>query len=171
VQITAAAAKYVIDSVINNKGVIEANTVGQRGGTIVLSAATGKSKPSGAPAQNVKLAGTISAAGKNAGQTGGTIKVTGENISMSGSRIDASGQTGGGAIPPLLPPGGPIIVLPRDRCLHSPPTCQFRWSFNERGHLSTQGVYLCAQRQPCSLLGTTLSDSATPFATSRGVIR
>jgi filamentous hemagglutinin family protein len=67
VQITAAAAKYVVDSVINNKGVIEANAVAQRGGTIVLAAATGKSKPAGAPAQNVRLAGTISAAGKNAG--------------------------------------------------------------------------------------------------------
>jgi filamentous hemagglutinin family protein len=98
VQITAAAAKYMVDSVINNTGVIEANAVGQRGGTIVLAAATGKSKPSGAPAQNVRLAGTISAAGKKAGQTGGTISVTGENISMTGAKIDASGQAGGGAV-------------------------------------------------------------------------
>jgi filamentous hemagglutinin family protein len=98
VQITAAAAKIVVDSVINNQGVIEANTVAQRGGTIVLAAATAKSKPSGAPAQNVKLAGTISAAGKNARQTGGTIKVTGENISMTGAKLDASGQAGGGSV-------------------------------------------------------------------------
>ena len=94
VQITAAAAKYVVDSVINNKGVIEANAVGQRGGTIVLAAATGKSKPADAPAQNVRLAGRISAAGKKAGQTGGTITVTGENISMTGAKVDASGQAG-----------------------------------------------------------------------------
>jgi filamentous hemagglutinin family protein len=98
VQITAAAAKYVVDSVINNKGVIEANAVAQKGGTIVLAAATAKSKPTGAPAQNVKLAGTISAAGKNAGQTGGTIKVTGENISMTGAKLDASGQADGGTV-------------------------------------------------------------------------
>jgi filamentous hemagglutinin family protein len=98
VQITVAAAKYVADSVINNKGVIEANAVAQKGGTIVLSAATGKSKPAGAPAQNVKLAGTISAAGKNTGQTGGTIKVTGENISTTHATIDASGDAGGGTV-------------------------------------------------------------------------
>jgi hypothetical protein len=98
VQITAAAAKYVVDSVINNKGVIEANAVAQRGGTIVLGAATAKSKPAGAPAQNVKLAGTISATGKKARQTGGTVAVTGENISMTGAKVDASGQAGGGTV-------------------------------------------------------------------------
>ena len=40
VELTAAAARTVVDSVINTKGVIEANTVGLRGGTIVLGAAT-----------------------------------------------------------------------------------------------------------------------------------
>ena len=98
VQITAAAAKTVIDSVINNTGVIEANAIADKGGTIVLSAATGKSKPAGAPVQNVKLSGTISAAGKNAGQKGGTIKVAGENIALTGATIDASGQAGGGTV-------------------------------------------------------------------------
>src|ERR1019366_10781429 len=98
VQITAAAAKAVVDSVINTSGVIEANTIGQHNGTITLGAATGKSKPAGAPAQNVKLAGTLSAAGKGAGQKGGTIAVTGENIALTGAKIDASGQAGGGTV-------------------------------------------------------------------------
>ncbi len=98
VEITAAAAKTVVDSVINNTGVIEANTIADKGGTIVLSAATGKSKPSGAPAQNIKLSGTISAAGKRAGEKGGSIKVTGENIALAGAKLDASGAAGGGNV-------------------------------------------------------------------------
>src|SRR5215470_4114308 len=98
VEITAAAAKTVVDSVINNTGVIEANTIADKGGTIVLGAATDKSKPAGAPAQNVKLAGTISASGKNAGQRGGAIKVAGENIALNGAKLDASGQAGGGTV-------------------------------------------------------------------------
>src|SRR6267154_3273428 len=65
VELTAAAARAVVDSVINNTGVIEANSIGTRNGMIVLSAATGASKPAGAPTQTVKLAGQISAAGKD----------------------------------------------------------------------------------------------------------
>src|SRR5205807_1406232 len=41
VELSAAAARQVVDSVINNKGVIEANSVGQRNGMIVIGAATG----------------------------------------------------------------------------------------------------------------------------------
>src|SRR5215469_3932991 len=64
VEITAAAARAVVDSVINNTGVIEANSIGSRNGMIVLAAATAASKPAGAPVQTVKLSGRISAAGK-----------------------------------------------------------------------------------------------------------
>ncbi len=39
VELTAAAARAVVDSVINNRGVIEANSIGTRNGMIVLSAA------------------------------------------------------------------------------------------------------------------------------------
>src|ERR1700686_5452461 len=77
VELTAAAASAVVDSVINNKGVIEANLIGTRSGMIVLGAATGASKPRGAPTQTVKLAGKISAAGKGIGTKGGTVVVTG----------------------------------------------------------------------------------------------
>jgi filamentous hemagglutinin family protein len=98
VELTAAAARAVVDSVINNKGVIEANSVGSKNGMIVLSAATGASKGAGAPAQTVKLAGTISAAGKAKGTKGGTVVVSGENIQLSGATIDASGDAGGGKV-------------------------------------------------------------------------
>ena len=59
VELTAAAALVVVDSVINTSGVIKANSIGRHNGMIVLNAATGGSKPAGAPAQTIKLAGTI----------------------------------------------------------------------------------------------------------------
>jgi filamentous hemagglutinin family protein len=98
IELTAAAARQVVDAVINNTGVLEADTVGTRAGKIVLGAATASNKPAGAPTQTVKLSGTVSAAGRSNGSTGGTIVVTGENIAVSGARIDASGQAGGGKV-------------------------------------------------------------------------
>ena len=64
VELTAAAARMVVDSVINNKGVIEANSIGTQNGMIVLGAATARTKPAGAPTQTVKVSGTLTAAGK-----------------------------------------------------------------------------------------------------------
>ena len=88
----------MVNSVINTKGVIRANSIGRHNGMIVLNAATGGSKPAGAPAQTIKLAGTISAAGKHRGTTGGTIVVSGEHIKIANAKIDASGRRGGGKI-------------------------------------------------------------------------
>src|SRR5664280_443328 len=98
VELTAASARQVVDSVINTTGVIEANSIGSKNGMIVLSAATAATKPAGAPTQTVKVSGTFSAAGKAAGTNGGTIQVTGENIAVTGATIDASGVAGGGKV-------------------------------------------------------------------------
>src|SRR5262245_47627168 len=98
VELSAAAARVVVDSVINTSGVIKANSIGHRNGMIVLSAATGASKPAGAPTQTVKISGTLAAAGRKKGTQGGTILVTGENIKLASARIDASGRKGGGKV-------------------------------------------------------------------------
>jgi filamentous hemagglutinin family protein len=98
VELTAAAARTVVDSVINTSGVIKANSIGHRNGMIVLSAATGASKPAGAPAQTIKISGTLQAAGKRPGTKGGTVVVSGEDIKLSAARIDASGRAGGGKV-------------------------------------------------------------------------
>src|SRR5215218_7481038 len=97
VELTAAAARTVVDSVINNTGVVEANRIGKRGGTIVLSAATAASKGAAAPKQTVKVAGTLSAAAKNGGK-GGKVVVTGEDIQVTGAHVDVSGPGGGGTV-------------------------------------------------------------------------
>jgi filamentous hemagglutinin family protein len=98
VELTAAAARVVVDSVINTSGVIKANSIGHRNGMIVLAAATGGSKPAGAPAQTIKISGTLSAAGKTKGTQGGTIVVSGEHIKLTNARVDASGRAGGGKV-------------------------------------------------------------------------
>src|SRR5882724_2041229 len=98
VELTAAAARQVVDSVINNTGVIEANSIGSKNGMIVLGAATAATKPAGAPPQTIKLSGAISAAGKRKSTKGGTVVVSGENIQLTSATIDASGQAGGGKI-------------------------------------------------------------------------
>ena len=98
VELTAAAARHVVDSVINTSGVIKANSIGTHNGMIVLSAATGGTKGAGAPAQTIKVSGTLSAAGKKNGTTGGTILVTGEDIQFVNALVDASGSAGGGKV-------------------------------------------------------------------------
>jgi filamentous hemagglutinin family protein len=98
VELTAAAARHVVDSVINTSGVIKANSIGKHNGMILLSAATGGSKPTGAPAQTIRISGTLSAAGKRKGSTGGTILVTGEDIKFVGALVDVSGRAGGGKV-------------------------------------------------------------------------
>ena len=98
VELSAVAARQVVNSVINNTGVIEANTIGTHHGMIVLGAATAATKPAGAPTQTVKISGTLSAAGKNTGETGGKIQITGEAIKVANAKIDASGSAGGGTV-------------------------------------------------------------------------
>ena len=98
VELTAAAARAVVDSVINTRGVIRADSIGRHNGMIVLNAATGGSKPAGTPTQTIKLAGTLSAAGKQRGTKGGTIVVSGEDIKVTAANIDASGRRGGGKV-------------------------------------------------------------------------
>jgi filamentous hemagglutinin family protein len=98
VELAAAAARAVVDSVINTSGVIKANSIGRHNGMIVLSAATAGSKPAGAAAQTIKISGTLSAAGKQKDTQGGTILVSGEHIKLANARIDASGRAGGGKV-------------------------------------------------------------------------
>ena len=98
VELTAAAARTVVNSVINTSGVIKANTIGTRNGMIVLSAGTAGTKPAGAPTQVVRISGTLSAAGRRKDTKGGTILVTGEHIKVANAKIDASGRAGGGKV-------------------------------------------------------------------------
>ena len=93
VELTAAAARTIVDSVINNTGVIEARSVGTSNGKIVLGAST---KVAGLPPQTVKVSGKLDVS--NASGKGGKIQVTGEVIEVKAASFDASGTTGGGTV-------------------------------------------------------------------------
>lgn len=98
VALKAVTARKVVDRVINNDGILEANSVGLQNGKIVLGAATAETKTPQAPAQNVRVAGKIRASGRRSGETGGTVHITGENIAVPRARIDVTGDSGGGNV-------------------------------------------------------------------------
>lgn len=98
VALTAATARKVVNAVVNNTGVIEANSVGRRGGRIVLGAQTRKTKRAGAPVQTVKASGTLKASGTRPDEQGGKVRITGEVIQLDTVVIRADGPSGGGRI-------------------------------------------------------------------------
>src|SRR5258706_5010344 len=88
--LTARSANALLDTVVNNSGVIRANSLVERNGEIVLD---------GGSAGVVSNTGTLTASGAAADTTGGTVKVLGQYVGLfDGSRIDASGDAGGGTV-------------------------------------------------------------------------
>jgi len=88
--LSARAAGDLTGSVVNNSGILEANTLVARDGRILLD---------GGDLGVVENAGSLLAVGNDAGATGGEIIVTGEKVGLFGdARVDASGQAGGGRI-------------------------------------------------------------------------
>ena len=85
VEITADVAKGIVSNAINTTGIIEASSIHQEGGTIVLDGGD----------NGVSLGGTLAATGTN----GGTISIKAGSITTSG-KIDASaiGYGNGGNI-------------------------------------------------------------------------
>jgi len=88
VLLSAGARDAVLASVVNNTGVIEARSVRNVGGSIVLDGG----------AQSVTSnSGTLDASGKDAGATGGSVKVLGDRVGLAATGvIDVSGDAGGG---------------------------------------------------------------------------
>lgn len=102
VALTAATARTAVNSVINNTGVIEANSVGMRNGKIILGVQTATSRPASAPPQTVRVSGTLrtTAVTKSLRPAArpGIIEITGEDIQIARATLDASGTNGGGTI-------------------------------------------------------------------------
>ncbi len=88
VLLTAASANAVLENVINTSGIIEATSVQNVDGKIVLSASGG----------GTEVSGTLDASGKGAGQTGGEVDVlSDQSVTLaSGALVDVSGDAGGG---------------------------------------------------------------------------
>ncbi|WP_349602348.1 filamentous hemagglutinin N-terminal domain-containing protein, partial [Azospirillum argentinense] len=90
VTMTARAASGILDKVINTDGVVEAQSVQNVNGTIVLS---------GEDSGTVAVSGRLDVQGKDPGTVGGTVQVTGQKVAIeSGARIDARGRRGGGTV-------------------------------------------------------------------------
>lgn len=88
VLMSAGARDAVLASVVNNTGIIQARSVQDVNGTIVLE---------GGGHSVVANSGTLDASGKNAGEAGGTVKVLGDDVTLAAaSRVDVSGDSGGG---------------------------------------------------------------------------
>src|SRR5437660_2543782 len=88
--LTARSANALLDTVVNNSGIIRAHSLIERNGEIILD---------GGSAGVVSHSGTLTASGTEAGTTGGTVKVLGQYVGLfNGSRIDASGDAGGGSV-------------------------------------------------------------------------
>jgi filamentous hemagglutinin family protein len=90
VEMRAAARGAFADTVLNLGGVIQARTLGQRNGQVVID---------GGDAGITRLAGSIDVSGAEVGQQGGRITATGQKLLLDdGARLDASGNAGGGTV-------------------------------------------------------------------------
>lgn len=90
---TARATDAMLSNVVNNSGVIEARSLQNRNGSILLDGGTGDD--SGVVANS----GTLNISGLGSGETGGSAKVLGQYVGLfDGTRIDASGDAGGGTV-------------------------------------------------------------------------
>ena len=88
VVLEANAARGVVDQVINMSGIIQARTVENQNGVIVLK---------GGDEGLVQVTGTLDASGVNEGETGGRIHIFGDRIELLQSALlNVSGHSGGG---------------------------------------------------------------------------
>ncbi|MEI6987461.1 MAG: filamentous hemagglutinin N-terminal domain-containing protein, partial [Rhodospirillaceae bacterium] len=89
VQMSAAAAKGVVENVISLGGLVQARSVQQKNGKIILSGDQG----------NVLVTGTIDASGRNAGESGGKVTISGAVVTIASTgKVDASGDISGGQV-------------------------------------------------------------------------
>nr|WP_314487130.1 YDG domain-containing protein [uncultured Pseudomonas sp.] len=88
VVMSAGAKDAVLASVVNNTGIVQARSVQNVNGTIVLG---------GGAESVVSNSGTLDASGRNPGETGGVVKVLGDTVNLEAhSSIDVSADLAGG---------------------------------------------------------------------------
>jgi filamentous hemagglutinin family protein len=88
--LTAKARDALLDTVVNNEGVIEARSASMKNGVVTLD---------GGASGVTSVSGRIDTSGAARGETGGRVVITGDKVAlMPGARIDASGDSGGGTV-------------------------------------------------------------------------
>ncbi len=89
--VSANQASNVLDNTIDLEGVVQAQSVQQQGGDIIISGNSNGGV--------VNVAASIDASGKHSGEKGGTVDITGYDILLnSPTVIDVSGDAGGGGV-------------------------------------------------------------------------
>ncbi len=89
VLLTAQAAGNLLPNAVNTTGLIQAQTIENRAGTIRLL---------GGENSTVIVGGTLDASGRGAGKVGGSVTATGQHVGLVGAQIDTSGDVGGGTV-------------------------------------------------------------------------
>ena len=90
VRLDVNAAQDIVDHAINMDGVIQARSVMEKNGKIILM---------GGDEGDVHVSGTLDASGYNKGETGGEVNVLGHLVGLYGTGfIDISGDSGGGTL-------------------------------------------------------------------------
>lgn len=88
VVLTARVAGDALRNVVNNAGLIEAHSIIEKDGIIILD---------GGDHGITANSGTVDASGKNTGETGGSVTILGTKVGLfAGSLVDVSGDAGGG---------------------------------------------------------------------------
>ncbi|MDO8438199.1 MAG: autotransporter-associated beta strand repeat-containing protein, partial [Nitrosomonadaceae bacterium] len=88
--LAARAEGDLAATVVNNAGVIRAQSIASVNGAIRLA---------GGNEGIVSVSGTLDTSGRNVGETGGSIQVLGDKVGLfAGARLDVSGDTGGGTV-------------------------------------------------------------------------
>lgn len=90
VLLSAQSAGRLLQSAVNNTGVIRAQTLENRNGSIRLLG----DMQSG----SVSVGGTLDVSGLGAGRSGGSVTATGQHVGLFGGMINASGDAGGGTV-------------------------------------------------------------------------
>jgi filamentous hemagglutinin family protein len=90
VQLSTRTATAIVDGLINLAGVVQAHSVGERGGRIVLE---------GDSHTQIDIAAHLDASGLAAGERGGTISANAGRLAVGGQAVlDARGDSGGGQV-------------------------------------------------------------------------
>src|SRR3954463_1285461 len=129
--LTARSANALLDTVVNNSGIIRANSLVERNGEIVLD---------GGSAGVVANSGTLQTAGIDAGMKGGTITVRGDKVGIAGV-VDASGDAGGGYV--AIGRGANVTVIEAGANIRADATRE-----GQGGYVETSGAHLQVSSAP-----------------------
>ncbi len=166
VMMSARAANALTSTVINNTGIIEADSISQVGGVIVLDGGT---------EGTVSNTGSISAAGVSPGSAGGSITLSGGSLNLGiGGVIESLGYSGGGSVYLTSGAGGISLdgnILSSNLYLNSTGTVTQTTPLSAAG-LSLQGAGGNYQlTNYANMVGTLAADTGTVnFRNSTGFV-